>query len=291
MKLRIGSRASRLAVIQSRIVMEALKQAYPDVELELVAMTTTGDRILDRTLDQVGGKGLFVKELDRALLAGEVDVTVHSLKDMPMETPSQLPIAACSRREDARDALVLPQGKACFSGTGVIGCASARRAVQLKAIYPQAEVRPIRGNLQTRLGKLDGGAYDALVLACAGLRRLGLEERICRVFSPKEILPAAGQGILGIQCRRGETERLLAPLDDRSAHLCARAERAFVRALGGGCSDPTAAYCEERDGEITLTGMMVRGGEPVFASCSGPAEEAEDLGCALARSIQEGGEK
>ena len=182
MKLRIGSRDSLLAVIQSRLVMDALQAAHPGIELELVTMKTTGDKILDRTLDQVGGKGLFVKELDAALQAGRVDLTVHSCKDLPMELPEGLPIAAFLRREDPRDVLALPEGAAEWDVRLPAGSASPRRRVQLRELFPAAEVRPVRGNVQTRLRKLDEGGYGALILAAAGMKRLGLERRISRYF-------------------------------------------------------------------------------------------------------------
>ena len=193
MKIRFGSRDSRLAVIQSRMVMEAVQNACPQAEPELVTMKTTGDKILDKTLDQIGGKGLFVKELDLALRDGKVDFTVHSLKDMPMETPEDLPLAAFSKRADPRDVLVLPEGIPELCPGKPIGCSSRRRQLQLKALYPDFDIAPVRGNVQTRLRKLDEGQYSALVLAAAGLKRLGLENRINRFFSTEEILPAAGQ--------------------------------------------------------------------------------------------------
>ena len=182
MKIRVGSRESALAVIQSRMVMDAIRQAVPDAELELVTMKTTGDRILDRPLDQIGGKGLFVKELDHVLRDGRVDFTVHSLKDMPMDVPEDLPLAAFSRREDPRDVLVLAEGASQLDPSRPIGCSSRRRQLQLKALFPRMEVMPVRGNVQTRLNKLQDGEYSALVLAAAGLKRLGLEGRISRYF-------------------------------------------------------------------------------------------------------------
>ena len=184
MKIIVGSRESRLAVIQSELVMEAIRRSHPEIALELVTMKTTGDRILDRTLDKIGGKGLFVRELDAALRDGRADLTVHSCKDLPMELPPDLPIAAFSRREDPCDALVLPAGAAALDTGRPIGCASARRRVQLQGLFPGVEVRPIRGNVLTRLQKLDAGEYGALVLAVSGLKRLGLESRISRRFCP-----------------------------------------------------------------------------------------------------------
>ena len=182
-RLRAGSRESLLAVVQTETVMDAVRTWDPTIHIELVTMKTTGDKILDRTLDKVGGKGLFVKELDAALLDGQVDFTVHSCKDLPMELDPRLPLAGFSHREDPRDALVLPLGVGELDPTKPIGCASARRTLQLRRLFPGQPVAPVRGNVQTRLRKLDEGQYAALVLAAAGLRRLGLEERIARYFT------------------------------------------------------------------------------------------------------------
>lgn len=289
MKIRIGSRDSRLAVLQSELVMAGIRAACPGAELELVTMKTAGDMILDRTLEQIGGKGLFVKELDRALRAGAVDFTVHSLKDMPMETPEDLPIAAFSRREDPRDAFVLPAGVTEPDRTKPIGCASRRRQLQLKALYPDMETAPVRGNIQTRLEKLDSGQYSALVLAAAGLKRLGLEHRISRCFSPSELLPAAGQGILAVQCRRGADTSCLRLVHSEEAAACARAERAFVRALNGGCTSPVAAFAECKNNALTLTGLYVSLDEATVrrGTLTGPVAEAAGLGERLALMLKE----
>ena len=291
MKIRIGSRDSALAVIQSRMVMRAIAEAEPRAELELVTMKTTGDRILDRTLDQVGGKGLFVKELDQALRDGRADFTVHSLKDMPMELPEDLPLAALSERADARDVLVLPLGADRLDETKPIGCSSARRRLQLQRLYPNMQVAPVRGNVQTRLAKLDAGEFSALVLAAAGLKRLGLENRISRYFTTDEMLPAAGQGILAVQTRRGMDADCLRTFHNADAACCALAERAFVRALGGGCSSPVAAYAEVVNDTLTLTGLYVSEDESVVrkGACSGRKTDAEALGCALAAQLGKGG--
>ena len=288
MKLRIGSRDSLLAVIQSRLVMDALQAAHPGIELELVTMKTTGDQILDRTLDQVGGKGLFVKELDAALQAGRVDLTVHSCKDLPMELPEGLPIAAFLRREDPRDVLALPEGAAEWDVRLPAGSASPRRRVQLRELFPAAEVRPVRGNVQTRLRKLDEGGYGALILAAAGMKRLGLERRISRYFEPEELLPAAGQGILAVQCRADMDRAVFDCLRDRESEICALAERAFVQALDGGCSSPIAAYARMEGDNVTVTGMYVDGTERVRkGAASGPAGEGEALARALAKKLKE----
>lgn len=284
MKIRVGSRESRLAVIQSQMVMEAIGRAHPDLELELVTMKTTGDRILDRTLDKVGGKGLFVKELDQALLSGRIDLAVHSMKDLPMELDPRLPVLAVSAREDPLDALVLPQGVRTLDGSLPIGCASARRAVQLGTLFPNARVAPVRGNVLTRLDKLDGGQYAALVLASAGLKRLALGGRISRVFSLQEMVPAACQGILAVQGRHDLDPWFLKEVHDPAALTCARAERGFVAALDGGCSAPVAAHARLSTEGLALTGLYAREGAQRYwvGRLSGSPEDPEALGRALA---------
>ena len=286
MKIRVGSRESRLAVLQAELLVEAVRAARPDIEWEIVTMKTTGDRILDRTLDKIGGKGLFVRELDQALREGRVDVTVHSCKDLPMEEDPDLPIAAFSRREDPRDALILPEGAAELDFSRPIGCASLRRKIQLQKLFPQACIEPVRGNVLTRLEKLDGGQFSALVLAAAGLKRLGLEGRISRIFSADELLPAAGQGILAAQVRSGEDASWLAPFADRESGVRARAERSFVKALDGGCSSPIAAFAVVEGEALTLTGMGA-GGEK--SALTGPAGQPEELGRALAERMRKEG--
>ena len=279
--IKVGSRDSKLAVVQAEEVCRALG------DCELITMKTLGDMILDKTLDQVGGKGLFVKELYRALADRRVDLTVHSLKDVPMEQPEGLPLVAFTRREDARDALVLPQGGA-WDKSKPIGCSSARRRVQLAALFPEIEVKPVRGNVLTRLDKLDRGEYGALVLAAAGLHRLGLENRITRYFSPDEIIPAAGQAILAVQGREGELADEVKQLDDADAHDCALAERSFVRTLGGGCFAPVAAYAETEGDMLHLRGLYVTEDESRFArgAVTGPRREAASLGRTLALQLQ-----
>lgn len=279
--IKVGSRDSRLAVVQAEEVMRRLG------ECELVTMKTTGDKILDRTLDKVGGKGLFVKELDRALTAGEVDLTVHSLKDVPMEQPDGLPLIAFPKRADARDALVLPKDGS-WDREKPIGCSSARRRVQLAQLFPGIEVKPVRGNVQTRLRRLDSGEYGALVLAAAGLHRLGLENRISRYFSPEEMLPAAGQGILAVQAREGECRAAAQLLDDAETRVCALAERAFIRALGGGCFSPAAAYAVLENGMLRLRGLYVSADERslIRGELTGAPETGERLGCMLAERLR-----
>lgn len=289
MKLRIGSRESRLAVIQSRMVMEAIAKAEPAAELELVTMKTTGDKILDKTLDKIGGKGLFVRELDQALREGKVDFTVHSLKDMPMEVPEDLPLAAFSSREDPRDVLVLPEGVTELDPSKPIGCSSRRRQLQLKKLFPEMRIEPVRGNVQTRLAKLNAGQFSALVLAAAGLKRLELTNRISRYFEPEEILPAAGQGILVVQTRKGMNTDCLRLVHDEKTACCAKAERAFVRELNGGCSSPVAAHATVDGETLTLTGFYVSPDETIQrkGSIHGSVPDAETLGRTLARLLKE----
>lgn len=253
---RIGSRESMLAVAQTKLVMERLKKAFPDVELELITMKTTGDKILNQALDKIGGKGLFVKELDKALADGEIDMAVHSLKDMPMEENAQLPLAAVVKRGDPRDALVLGRKE---SGVTVIGTSSLRRRIQLEGLAAKCgasfDVKNVRGNVISRLAKLDGGEYGALILASAGLERLGLSDRVSRYFSVEEMIPAAGQGTLAIQTRKDFDIACLEAVNDTDTQIAALAERAFVRALDGGCSAPTAAFAQVNGQELGILGL------------------------------------
>ena len=235
--VRVGSRESALAVAQTQLVMETIRRSNPQLELELVTMKTTGDKILDKSLDKIGGKGLFVKELDRALLEGRIDISVHSLKDMPMQTPDELPVLAYSTRGNPFDCAVLPQGVTEWDRTLPAGCSGHRRRVQLMGLYGnQIPIKGIRGNIHTRLNKLDAGEYGMLLLACSGLERVGLAGRIHKVFTLEEMIPSAGQGILSIQGRKGEDYSWLQCADDPISRIQATAERAFVAALDGGCS-------------------------------------------------------
>lgn len=285
--IRVGSRESKLAVIQSEMAMEAIKSYDPTLNVELITMKTTGDIILDRTLDKIGGKGLFVKELDAALMDGRVDITVHSSKDLPMEISPELPLVAFSKRADPRDVLVLPEGKTEIDFSKPIGCSSLRRQLQLKKLFPQATVAPIRGNVITRLAKLDRGDFSALVLAGAGLTRLGLGDRITRYFSTEEILPAAGQAILAVQSRKGVETPWLANFDDADGRDCLLAERAYVRTLDGGCSSPVAAYATLDGDTISIKGMYVTADQRLFfETVTGPRSQAEALGAGLADSMR-----
>lgn len=287
MNIKIGSRESRLAVIQSEMVIDCIAKNHPELSIELVTMKTTGDIILDKTLDKIGGKGLFVKELDAALCDGRADITVHSCKDLPMEENEDLPLLAFSKREDPRDAMVLPEGVTELDLSKPIGCSSKRREIQLMKIFPTATVKPIRGNVITRLAKLDSGEYSALILASAGLTRLGLASRISRYFSADEILPAGGQGIVAVQGRAGEDTYYLNEFDDFGGHVCAVAERAFVKTLDGGCSSPVAAFAEIIEGRLRLRGMDASGNK---AEIFGETAEAKQLGETLGKILKDGGD-
>ena len=288
-KIIIGSRESRLAVLQSETVVTYIRSHVPHAEPQLLTMKTTGDRILDRTLDQVGGKGLFVKELDMALMEKRADITVHSLKDVPMQIPEGLPLIAFSRREDPRDVLVLPEGRKEPASDLPIGSSSLRRQIQLRKLFPDHRIEPVRGNLQTRLRKLDEGQYGALVLAAAGLIRLGLADRISRYFSVEEIIPAAGQGIIAVQGRAGESYDWLNGYDDRDSRDAALCERAYVRELDGGCSSPVCAHAWIEGDRIRVKGLYFdeQTGEVRIAEEDGPRNEAEETGIRLARLLKE----
>ena len=276
-------------MIQSQMVIDYIRAHHPQTETELLTMKTTGDMILDRTLDQVGGKGLFVKELDRALLEGRSDLSVHSLKDMPMEVPEELPLIAFSKREDPRDVLVLPKGADSWDRSRPVGCSSLRRMLQLAQLYPEVTFQTVRGNVLTRLRKLDEGEYGALILAAAGLKRLGLEQRISRYFEPEEMIPAAGQGILAIQGRKNEDYSCLEGFGDRDAACAAKAERAFVTELNGGCSSPVAAHAIVEGERIRMLGLYYNDKTKGWLKGSGEAalDEAEKLGKGLAQQLRE----
>lgn len=286
--IRVGSRESLLAVRQSELIMEQICQANPDVRTELVTMKTTGDKILDQALNQIGGKGLFVKELDRALLDGRIDISVHSLKDMPMEIPEKLPVLAWSCREDKRDVLILRKGLSRLPEKPVIGTGSSRRIIQAAKLYPEAEFKGIRGNIHTRLRKLDAGEYDALILAAAGICRMGLEDRISRFFSVEEMIPAAGQGTLAVQGRGEAMRAFLEKINSRESEIMAEAERSFVRTLDGGCSSPVAACASVEKDTLVLRGLYYDEAEKraVTGTMRGEIEKAGDLGYLLAVKLK-----
>lgn len=287
-KIIIGSRESRLAVIQAEMVQDYLQKTLPQKTIEILTMKTTGDKILNQALERAGGKGLFVKELDHALLEKRSDLSVHSLKDVPTELPEELPLLAFSRREDPRDALILPEGATEIDFSRPVGCSSKRRMVQFQKLYPQAKFETIRGNVQTRLKRLDSGEFSATILAAAGLKRLGLEHRISRYFEPDEMIPAAGQGILAVQGRAGEDYSWLKGYNDRGGEACAKAERAFVYGLGGSCSDPIAAHATVEGETLHLRAFYQNEatGAVYTGSRSGSVRDPEHVGHALAAEFR-----
>lgn len=291
----IVSRESMLAMWQAEYIKSRLQTLYPTLTVRIEGMSTRGDQILDKTLSKIGGKGLFIKELEQALQDGRGDIAVHSIKDVPMELPSGFALAAITARANPFDAFVSNH----YAGLGelpsgaVVGTASLRREAQIRAAYPELQVKPLRGNVQTRLRKLDEGEYDAIILAAAGLERLGLHERIKTVLSPAESLPAAGQGALGIEiaAQRDDLMTLLAPLNDAQTVACVTAERALARALGGSCQVPLAAYCTEDAGVLTLRGLVGHpdGSVTYTTEVSAPVAYADALGRAAAKELSEAG--
>jgi hydroxymethylbilane synthase len=288
----IASRESALAMWQARHIQSRLGALYPQLEVSIVGMTTEGDRMLGTSLSKIGGKGLFVKELEEALAAARADIAVHSVKDVPMNLPPGFVLAAITERADPRDAFVsnhyrslddLPAGSR-------VGTSSLRRESRLRARHPQLVIEPLRGNVQTRLAKLDAGHYDAIILAAAGLKRLGLEPRIAALLTPEESMPAVGQGALGIECCAGREDllRLLAPLNHPATALCVRAERALSRALAGSCNVPLGGFAEISGARLRLRGFVGApdGKRQVSAEVEGLSAEAEELGLALAAKLR-----
>ena len=294
-KLVIASRESVLAMWQAKHIQSRLQQLYPEMEISILGMTTQGDQILDKTLSKIGGKGLFVKELEQALLDGRADLAVHSIKDVPMQLPEAFALTVITEREDPSDAFVsnLYQSLAEMPAGAVVGTSSLRREAQVRARYPQLEVKPLRGNVQTRLRKLDEGQYDAILLATSGLKRLELEDRIRTTLVPQESLPAAGQGALGIETLANalEIQALLAPLNDAQTAACVTAERALARALNGSCQVPLAAYATEEDGVLTLNGLVAHpdGSVVLTAQAQAPVAYADGLGRAVAKKLADDG--
>jgi len=294
-KLVIASRESALALWQARHIQARLQALYPDTTVEILGMTTTGDQILDSPLARIGGKGLFVKELEQALADGRADLAVHSMKDVPMNLPEGFALAATGEREDPRDAFVsvrfesledLPEGS-------IVGTSSLRRQSQLQARFPHLRIESLRGNLQTRLRKLDEGQYAAIILAAAGLIRLGLESRITQLIDPEQSIPAVGQGALGIEIRadRDDVRALIQPLNHPETAACVEAERAMSRALAGSCTVPLGAYAQVRGNQLHMVGFVasVDGSEIVRAEASSEPSHADSLGKSLAQKLVEQG--
>jgi hydroxymethylbilane synthase len=291
----IATRESALALWQAHYIRDRLMALHPGLKVELLGMTTQGDRILDVTLNKIGGKGLFVKELEQALQDGHADLAVHSLKDVPMVLPDGFALAAIGEREDPRDAFVSNQYRQLseLPPGAVVGTSSLRRESQLRARYPHLDIQPLRGNVNTRLRKLDEGQYAAIILAAAGLKRLGFEERIAAVLEPEQSLPAAGQGALGIEIRadRKDLEPLLAPLHHPETAACVRAEREVSRQLGGSCQVPLGAYAVMREGALYLRGFVASPNGKTFlhAEATGNPGNPEALGQQLANTLREQG--
>jgi len=294
----IGTRGSKLALRQSLMVKEALENLWEGLEVELSIIKTTGDKITDVPLAKVGGKGLFVKEIEDALLAGSVDLAVHSIKDVPAELPSGLIIGAIPKREDPRDVLVsvsyrslmdLPQG-------AVVGTSSLRRTVQIRMLRPDLKVETLRGNLDTRLRKVKEGLFDAVILAAAGIHRMGWHEVIAEYLDPQEFLPAVGQGALGIEIREDDREiaELVSKIHDKTTAFSVTAERSFLRELEGGCQVPIGCHCFVENGAVRLIGMIASldGATVVRDEIKGRLDEAEMLGRKLAQELRrKGGEE
>ena len=289
--IKIGTRGSLLATTQSTWVKNQIESEHPQTTVELVKIVTKGDKILDVPLAKVGGKGLFVKEIEEALLRKDVDLAVHSMKDVPSELPDELHLGIIPLRENPFDAFIantcgslneLPQG-------AKVGTSSLRRRAQLAAIRPDLDIEDLRGNLDTRLRKLDEGQYEAIILAAAGLNRLGMSDRATGYFTPVEMLPAVGQGALGIELRKEDAELLagLAFLNDDKTTVAVTAERSFLIRLEGGCQVPIGAFAEVDGDQITLTGLVasVDGTEVIKRSMSGAANEAQALGLQLAEQL------
>lgn len=293
--LRIATRQSPLALWQAEFVKAELLKHHASLKIELIGFTTRGDKILDSSLSKIGGKGLFVKELEQALLAGEADIAVHSMKDVPMEFPGGLGLSTICEREDPRDAFVSVRYKniSTLPAGAVIGTSSLRRQCQIRQGRPDLQIRDLRGNVQTRLNKLDGGEFDAIILAAAGLKRLGLQQRITDFLSDDIMLPAGGQGAVGIEARVDDhrIHELLKPLNHPDTALCVNAERAMNRRLQGGCQVPIAGYAIREGSQLWLRGLVgsVNGEKILRAEQRGSIEQAEALGVQVAEQLLQQG--
>ncbi|MDE2309907.1 MAG: hydroxymethylbilane synthase [Betaproteobacteria bacterium] len=290
-KLVIASRESALAMWQAEHIRDRLRALYPQTTVSILGMTTQGDQILNVTLAKIGGKGLFVKELETALENGSADIAVHSLKDVPMNLPEGFMLACIGEREDPRDAFVsnnYPNLEALPAGS-VVGTSSLRRESQLRARFPQLRIEPLRGNVQTRLRKLDEGQYAAIILAAAGLKRLRLGGRIRSIISSDDSLPAVGQGALGIEClaSRADLKAVLAPLHHADTAACVLAERAMSRALQGSCQVPLGGFAEVTGGKLRMRGFVAtpNGSRLLRAEHAGSASDPEALGNAVAQDL------
>jgi len=291
-KVVIGTRGSKLALWQAEWVKSQIEERNPKLKVELKKIKTTGDKILDVPLAKVGGKGLFVKEIEESLLSGESDLAVHSMKDVPTVLPEGLYIGAVLVREDPRDAFITKDGKGNFKDLkkgANVGTSSLRRSCQLLAARPDLQITSLRGNLDTRLRKLDEGQFDAIILAAAGVRRLGFQDRITETLEVELSLPAIAQGAVGIECRRDDEfiNSIIKPLNHDETSICVAAERAFLAKLEGGCQVPIAAHAVLRDGHLVMDGLVgsVSGDRILKSHAEGKPEDAANIGTALAEEL------
>jgi hydroxymethylbilane synthase len=296
-KVVIGTRGSKLALWQAEWVRSELQRLNPGLDVELNKIKTTGDKILDVPLAKVGGKGLFVKEIEEAMLRGEADIAVHSMKDVPTEFPEGLYLTVICKREDPRDAFVSKKYKT-FNGLpegAKVGTSSLRRSCQLLSVRPDLKIETLRGNLDTRIRKLEEGLFDAVILAVAGIKRLGFEGKITEVLPPELSLPAIGQGAVGIECRIKDDyiNNLIAPLNHKETSVCVRAERAFLKRLEGGCQVPVAAHARLVNGKIVMEGLVgnIKGDVIIREKMDDAPENAEALGVRLADDLLQRGAK
>ena len=294
-KIKIATRRSPLAIWQAEYVKKELIRNHSDIEIQIVRIQTEGDRFLDAPLFDIGGKGLFIKELEEALLSKNADIAVHSMKDVIVELPKGLEISVIMKREDSRDVLISNQYNSIaeIPDNSTVGTSSLRRQSQLKQVNSNILFEDLRGNVETRIGKLDDGKYDAIILAAAGIIRLGLAERITEFISFSHVLPAVGQGAIGIECRTNDetTQQLIAPLNDKYTSLCVLTERAFSRRLNGGCQLPIASYAVIENNQIKVDGLVARldGSKVIRLQKIGELEDADKIGSSLAEALLDNG--
>ena len=294
-KIKIATRRSPLAIWQAEYVKKELIRNHSDIEIQIVRIQTEGDRFLDAPLFDIGGKGLFIKELEEALLSKNADIAVHSMKDVIVELPKGLEISVIMKREDSHDVLISNQYNSIaeIPDNSTVGTSSLRRQSQLKQVNSNILFEDLRGNVETRIGKLDDGKYDAIILAAAGIIRLGLAERITEFISFSHVLPAVGQGAIGIECRTNDetTQQLIAPLNDKDTSLCVLTERAFSRRLNGGCQLPIASHAVIENNQIKVDGLVARldGSKVIRLQKIGELEDADKIGSSLAEALLDNG--
>ncbi|OGQ44587.1 MAG: hydroxymethylbilane synthase [Deltaproteobacteria bacterium RIFCSPLOWO2_02_FULL_46_8] len=298
MNLRLGSRGSPLALVQANFVAAAIQKKFPDVTVNIVTIQTSGDKFKGERLADAGGKALFVKEIEEALLKETIDFAVHSLKDLPGDIPEELTLAAFPKREDSRDCFVSLQFKSfdALPKGSVVGTTSPRREVQIATLRPDLQVKPIRGNIDTRLKKMEAGSYDAIILAVAGLKRLGKQEIIRQYFDPSFFIPAVGQGILGIETKKNRSDLircLREALNDLETEFAGKAERAFLKTMGGDCFTPLGAYARVEGGNVKLLGWLGNpdGTKNIRMEKRAPVDQVKKLGVSMAQDILERGGK